>query len=1118
MSSTVASGAMGLDPSSELSQMLTSLGLATVAGDGNTAAQGPDPLVVARAKLAKLKRDLEHTAELLRRVNATQKASPLAIRLSPPVTNGSVGQPPVILRLSSEAATWEQALKEANSDSATYLPFADHREALHFLRTIYSRTLEQFEGLRREVVSQAQQRIQQTMQAAASADGDYVVNEDGQALNEDGLPFVDPTESVAEVEPKANDRGRGSTLEKFEPSQNLTGEARRRWIEDTFKRFEGRAEDEPEDEDTDAASSTDTDAESGSGKKQMDGKRAQSHSQVPADLQHADTTLQASQHHVPSSLDSSGATVSPRNAPLKSALKRTAKTSNVQPHAKFGHSGLRKGFLNMNPSSPAAIASSNPIDQWQSDAAVTPSESGSSVTASSRPASERQEEKEVDAMTKSVDPSAVNSSKVKKSVRIQSPERDRSRTSAAHEIRPTIAANDVAHPDDLGVEDEAARIVELLGPQVVQGTERGDEALQSLQRAQEAAQKEAARQIRESKEAKQKQEDQARAYKTPAVGAAVVERSQTPSTSGGASLQSSVDVAKQSAWKRGFLNRPPPKSAPATSSQGAKGDQDPRKSLGMSALDRSLLADEEMSSQRESQGLPAPIPHARPSKAYQERLKKREEGALVEEKPSNLQPSSQSTSQQATIVGTGRSDGQGASKVRFALETDATSPQPLPITSESVHEVDSEGEEEGLNLDDVETELDEHDEEEFVRAAYASGDTEESEAGRQDGDEDSGDEGGSDWSLESYDYTASDLADLEPTFNGLVSDLESRELAREYALAKAQQLRLRQNMTDESRAEMERAFTGEKLKEEERQRLDDENPSIWQEEDIDGRDIAAAMDMDQGLTASERKKRATDPPNRMSRFKASRIVQALAMGPDAATAPKTARAPAGWVPGAREDEMVADQAGHELAHLLDGAQNVGPSADIHRREPMLAAPQQTSARNKGPVMVLPSLTPLRYPRTAPGSGPLTEDSPIPREGVDLEGETDEDEEDETLMDVMRARLQERDARRLQGDVEPGSNSLGDQPSSLRAAGRGRQVDEEDSLRGVSGMNGRAMEGPPSLLASKGAPKTGAQQDTNRDVIDKPTLEGSEPLPSSDPVSAAPKMSRFKAARLAAQQK
>ena len=260
----------------------------------------------------------------------------------------------------------------------------------------------------------------------------------------------------------------------------------------------------------------------------------------------------------------------------------------------------------------------------------------------------------------------------------------------------------------------------------------------------------------------------------------------------------------------------------------------------------------------------------------------------------------------------------------------------------------------------------------------------------------------------------------------------------------------------------------------------------------------------------------------MSRFRASRIVQALGMGADVAAKP---RAPAGLKDGTEEDRR-ADEAGHELAHMLERAFNVGPNpSSLGGTSTEGDAAQGGQDATIAPVMVLPSLTPLRYPSKSAAvkhRGHLTEDDSLPREGVDLDGETDEDEAEDNLMSVMRARLEEKEERermRREEEQEREQRRANDGGSEAEAAGSGTAAPsntKQQRARGDGDETGRtsgvAMVAPPSLSGKK------QQQQSFQPA--PATVSSSAPLPSTTQSSSPPppstgKVSRFKAARMKA---
>ncbi|PWN25750.1 hypothetical protein BDZ90DRAFT_61565 [Jaminaea rosea] len=1113
-----------LNPSSDLVQLLSSLGLSTEQDNGQAAAQplGPDPLVVARGRLTKLKADIDALAPLVKGL-VDDQVSPdcqIALRLDPPVTSSSHSESPPFLRLSpgqtwqSIAATAAAAAAMPSPRPASYMPFETTAQAVSYLQNLLARLTQHFESLRSTLVAEAQERIKQTLAAAskdpaaalmgASSDR-QIVDEDGRILNEEGLPFVDPMETIQETPSSTiSAQSQLAAVEAFKPQNALEGEDRKKWIDSVFSRFEGMTEDQ-EDEEGEA--------------------RETASEQTAAPHQEAQRTRSPTPK--PS-----------QSKPLKSVLK----ASPVPPlttSSKFGHQGIRRGFLNMNPSSPAAASSSDPLDKRFDEGSPTPMPRSMSQSEGSA----REDEANVEAMTRSMQgldnygaPAAHAAKSKKKSVRIQSPERGRKRGAKEEEAAPASAslkafsaapadpATAAADPD-AGVEDEAARIVDLLGPEIVSGTDRGEDALRGLREEQTQAEEMARKQVQQIQRKRQQQEENK--AKGPAVGLSVLERPReaAASTSDSSSTATALNAAKQAAFKRGFLNRPPPSSKTAAANMPSPRPPvatGPRQSLGMSALDRSLISDGPLEAERELQGLPSAVPHARPSKAYREKLERSSQGLKAQEGRGHGGARTRTGLDGQVVVGTGK-EGSGGDEnaegkgVRFQLDSSAM---------EEDDDGDKQEEDDFAELlegDTAELELDEHDEEAYARSAYASGDLIDEDGADDEADEDGAHD--SDWSLDSYEhYSASDLADLEPTFSGLVSDLENAELAREYALAQAKQMAERQEMSEERRKELAMAISGERMREEERMARGDDGGELWREDEIDGRDLVSSM----GFEDEEiKKQRSVDPPNRMSRFKASRIVQALGMGADGvANQTDSNRPSAGFRDRGTERDRRADEAGHELAHLLEGATNAGP-------EPS-AGPSSTSNRQPkegapSPVMILPSLTPLRYPRSATSSSTparsshLREGDRLPREGVDLEGETDEDEKDDELMNVMRVRLEEKQHREEQranaATADPSDQAAKrnpPRPPPLRSRWNGIDEDDRPNRSGV------AMAAPPSIGGRSGSslakkrelPVSSGGSGTDLEPQAPPSLMPAAPAAPQNAASA-PKMSRFKAARMAA---
>ena len=148
--------------------------------------------------------------------------------------------------------------------------------------------------------------------------------------------------------------------------------------------------------------------------------------------------------------------------------------------------------------------------------------------------------------------------------------------------RAQVAARGGADPEDDGVAEEAARIVELLGPEVIRGHPNADRILADI-----AAQPRVEYRDAPPRPARE------------AVGEAVVERTEPQRAPAPAPA---AKPRKVSAFKRR-----------------AQGDVPlgPTVSHGVSALERAARADEERAA-------PRAMPHARPSKAYAAKLAARE--------------------------------------------------------------------------------------------------------------------------------------------------------------------------------------------------------------------------------------------------------------------------------------------------------------------------------------------------------------------------------------------------------------------------------------------------------------------------------------------------------------
>jgi len=468
----------------------------------------------------------------------------------------------------------------------------------------------------------------------------------------------------------------------------------------------------------------------------------------------------------------------------------------------------------------------------------------------------------------------------KKQVRIQAPPDHDDEEEEIEELIQTAKRNAVASRtgrdvEDIGVEEEAARIVELLGPEVIRGHPNADRILGEIAAAQPAPPPPAS-----ASPAKRP----ARPPKNP-VGAAVIERepsaSETPRNA-----RAAAPGKKMSAFKRHKLGAsaeaPSEPQEPAASSSQAAAPPTPQAAAAASfaqepqGMEKAAHVDEQLSKDRIEHGLPPAVPHARPSKAYAEKLARRQRGETERASP---------------MVDEGDVSAQRRRGVRFGGETVI-------------------GEEEDEAADEAPMDQDE----EGVQDA-------------EEGSDDQSTDYDSLWDSED-EYDPEDLEALRPSMEGHEGDAYwDEELAREYAEAKAR-LALRPPPAPATEEDMR---------------------DVEEEYGVAPMSASVADRADLGNTARGRER------PKVSRFRAARAQRAA-------------------------DAQEQDYAGHALAHQL--------------HETTLDDDGHAQDAEKGPMMVLPSLAPVRYPRPHPEGA---EDR-----GIDLEGESDSD--DERLQAAMRARL------------------------------------------------------------------------------------------------------------------
>ncbi|PWN32402.1 uncharacterized protein FA14DRAFT_175198 [Meira miltonrushii] len=394
-------------------------------------------------------------------------------------------------------------------------------------------------------------------------ENDQIINENGQTLNEEGLPFINVTEQIAEQD----DRFGKGVVQTFRPTEEKSKEERKIWMNSILNQLE---QDEGEE------------------------NVIQKHLQT-------EQNSQKSSHTRVSSAD--------RPLPSKSVLKHTF--HNVSPDPKFGASGIRKGFLNMNPSSPAAEHSSDPIEQVRWMAA----DDNMSASTSSLGSMADQMTNADERMSRSGEIGGKVKKK-KKSVRIQSPEGVRESKSVREELVGSIRETKKIGSDveDEGNEEEAKMIVELLGIDSIKGHPQYESIKQSMK-----AQEDEARRSTEQANAKYQSTGKA-TDGVPSVRKEVIEHAPGKTSALPSSSKSRKD---SSAFKMGFLNVKPKQYTKPPLPAG------PQTTQGISALERATNRDEIISEERIKQGLTPSVPHARPSKAFAEKLEARKRGGTI---------------------------------------------------------------------------------------------------------------------------------------------------------------------------------------------------------------------------------------------------------------------------------------------------------------------------------------------------------------------------------------------------------------------------------------------------------------------------------------------------------
>ncbi|WFD20258.1 hypothetical protein MCAP1_002502 [Malassezia caprae] len=167
-------------------------------------------------------------------------------------------------------------------------------------------------------------------------------------------------------------------------------------------------------------------------------------------------------------------------------------------------------------------------------------------------------------------------------------------------------------PEDAGVQEEAARIVDLLGPEVIRGHPNAERIFAEMEAAQPHMVHKAAPEPPAPTEPAK-----------PAIGDTVIERSADADT-----RRTPSAGRKLSAFKQRQLERQRSQAAEEETPAPPVG---PSISQGLSAIERAGRVDDEQSASRVHAGLPPQIPHARPTKAYAAKLQQRAASAASQD-------------------------------------------------------------------------------------------------------------------------------------------------------------------------------------------------------------------------------------------------------------------------------------------------------------------------------------------------------------------------------------------------------------------------------------------------------------------------------------------------------
>lgn len=890
--------------------------------------------------------------------------------------------------------------------------------------------------------------------ASATSD-DHMVNDKNEVLNEEGLPFYEPIEQITEEEATRSKTAYMQPFVRAGDKSSVGKDQRKRWLDDMLSKFEEEEKNEDSDEDQGEAQSRSTEASAAStmaaeAPSAADETRVVLRMRTPSPSPSPDDLSDAKS--LPEIVSAT------RPPPPKSALKPGVPRPDIVQRPSFGSAGIRHGFLNLNPSSPGAIKSSyswedlereegskKPADSTRPSRSQTPTPlSRNSGTAASSLLA-----RVTDAGSSPTTSGASTPSK--KSVRIKSPERAHPEAAAGSGLtplqralrssirvkenynEPTVTPSQPAHDassamarslesgsgtaekrhrDDMGVEQEAERILKLLGPDVVEGHPNAPPS-DVLKKMQEAHEEDKRLSTPEAVAARAKQEEEERERERlqrlaekPALGHNVLERprSDASATSGRAKdlssqVKAQAQQAKFSAFKQGFLNQEPAgskfvpnKAAPRKAAEDVPSA--PTQSLGMSALDRASLGDDELSQRRQAMGLSAAVPHARPSKAYAEKMKKRQQG----QEPNSAAEEGDADGAVQLARPVADDDVPRPGRVRFGppagtedeeqdeqvtgIDPGATLENHLLLEVDNDAELDEEQEEpkiegEGADTDEEDAYFDSYLSKRSRRAAAA--DSRGMDVVEGVDDDDDFDDDADDWGVDEddldededdFDYDPEDLMALAPSFDADAQTLSAHpELLREYEEARAKMASMGLAMPRSGEAGTSSEGTRAAMMAAAR------SGGEADEEDDYEMDI---VPLDEAVEDAEYRGNTTSggSGSRISRFKAS-LAQQNMFGNRA-------------------------HAAGDLESMLSSAQNLGQSQNTAHSAAfgMDGRPSHPDDRQgaAAPVMIIPQLAPVRFPK----NGDLVEgktSGPVDLDG----GESDEDDEKAEM--VMRSRLE-----------------------------------------------------------------------------------------------------------------